>query len=41
MIIARTQVSYWSDAERLWLHVLEINSENNDVAERGLGTALL
>ena len=40
MIIAWTQVSYWSDAERLWTHVLEV-TQNNDVAERGLGTALL
>ncbi len=40
MSIAWTQASYWSDAERLWTHVLKV-TQNNDVAERGLGTALL
>jgi protein O-mannosyl-transferase len=40
MSIAWTQARYWSDAERLWTHVLDV-TKNNDVAERGLGTALL
>jgi tetratricopeptide (TPR) repeat protein len=39
MSLARTQAGYWSHAERLWTHVLEV-TRNNDVAERGLGTAL-
>jgi tetratricopeptide (TPR) repeat protein len=39
MSLARIQASYWSDAERLWTHVLDV-TKNNDVAERGLGTAL-
>ena len=40
MNIAWIQTSYWSNAERLWTQVLAV-TQNNDVAERGLGTALL
>ena len=40
MIIAWTQTGYWSDAVRFWAHILAV-TQNNDVAERGIGTALL
>lgn len=40
MVIACQQVDYWSSSVRLWTHTLAVTS-NNDVAERGLGTALL
>jgi protein O-mannosyl-transferase len=40
MSIAWKQAGYWSNSQRLWTHVLEV-TQNNDVAERGLGTALL
>jgi protein O-mannosyl-transferase len=40
MSIAWTQTRHWSNGERLWTHVLHV-TKNNDVAERGLGTALL
>ena len=40
MLIACKQVDYWSTSVRLWTHTLEV-TKNNDVAERGLGTALL
>jgi protein O-mannosyl-transferase len=40
MSLAWKQTSYWSDAERLWMRALAV-TKNNDVAERGLGTALL
>ena len=39
MSLAWKQASYWSDAERLWAHALAVTN-NNDVAEHGLGTAL-
>src|SRR4029077_8811614 len=34
------QVNYWSSSVGLWTHTLAV-TQNNDVAERGLGTALL
>ena len=40
MSIAWKQASYWSNSERVWTHALDV-TQNNDVAERGLGTALL
>ena len=40
MVIACKQVDHWSSSVRLWTHTLAV-TENNDVAERGLGTALL
>jgi len=40
IVIARNQVEYWSSSVRLWTHTLAV-TQNNDVAERGLGTALL
>ncbi|MEO8440557.1 MAG: tetratricopeptide repeat protein [Spartobacteria bacterium] len=40
MMLSWRQVSYWSSSIRLWAHTLSVTS-NNDVAERGLGTALL
>ncbi|CAN5463778.1 hypothetical protein BH20VER3_BH20VER3_12350 [soil metagenome] len=40
MVLAWKQVGYWSDTIRLWSHTLAV-TENNDVAERGIGTALL
>lgn len=40
MNLAWKQASHWSDAERLWIHVLAV-TKNNDVAEQGLGTALV
>ena len=40
MLIAGEQVNYWSSSVSLWTHTLAV-TQNNDVAERGLGTALL
>ncbi len=40
MVIAGEQVNYWSSSVSLWTHTLAV-TQNNDVAERGLGTALL
>ncbi len=40
MTLSWRQVGYWSDTVRLWSHALAV-TENNDVAERGIGTALL
>ena len=40
MTLSWRQVGYWSDSVRLWSHTLAVTS-NNDVAERGIGTALL
>lgn len=37
--VACRQTSYWSDNVRLWSHVLAVTT-NNDVAHRGIGTAL-
>lgn len=39
-VIAWRQVGYWNSSVRLWRHTLAV-TQNNDVAERGLGTALL
>jgi protein O-mannosyl-transferase len=40
MIVAGRQTGYWSDPVRFWAHTLAV-TENNDIAERGMGTALL
>ena len=40
LAVSWRQVGYWSDSIGLWRHTLAV-TENNDVAERGLGTALL
>ena len=40
MILAWGQVDHWSSSVSLWTHTLAV-TQNNDVAERGLGTALL
>ena len=40
MMLAWKQVDYWSSSVALWRHTLAITA-GNDVAERGLGTALL
>ena len=40
VLLAWRQVDYWSSSVRLWTHTLAV-TRNNDVAERGLGTALL
>ena len=40
MLLAWRQVSYWSSPVDLWRHTLAVTT-GNDVAERGLGTALL
>jgi len=40
MILASRQVDYWSSSIALWRHTLAVTA-GNDVAERGLGTALL
>lgn len=40
MLLAWRQVSYWSSSVTLWRHTLAVTT-NNDVAERGLGTALI
>jgi tetratricopeptide (TPR) repeat protein len=39
-IVARRQLTYWSDEVSLWSHAVEITS-NNYVAEGNLGTALM
>jgi tetratricopeptide (TPR) repeat protein len=39
-LVACRQVGYWSSSVTLWEHTLAITT-GNDVAERGLGTALL
>ena len=40
MVLAGQQVDHWSSSIRLWTHTLAV-TQNNDVAERGLGTALV
>ncbi len=40
MTLAWRQVGYWSSSIPLWRHTLAVTTDN-DVAERGLGTALL
>ena len=40
MLMAWRQVDHWSSSVKLWTHTLAV-THNNDVAERGLGTALL
>ncbi len=40
MLLVSRQVSYWSSSVNLWRHTLAVTTDN-DVAERGLGTALL
>jgi tetratricopeptide (TPR) repeat protein len=40
MILTSRQVDYWSSSVALWRHTLAVTT-GNDVAERGLGTALL
>jgi tetratricopeptide (TPR) repeat protein len=40
MMLAWRQVDYWSSSAVLWRHTLAVTT-NNDVAERGLGTALI
>ncbi|MEO6970084.1 MAG: tetratricopeptide repeat protein [Chthoniobacterales bacterium] len=40
MMLAWKQVDYWSSSVALWRHTLAVTT-GNDVAERGLGTALL
>jgi len=40
LFLSWRQVAYWSSSVRLWRHTLAV-TQNNDVAERGLGTALL
>lgn len=40
ILVACRQVGYWSSSITLWQHTLAVTTEN-DVAERGLGTALL
>ena len=40
MLLSSRQVGYWSSSIRLWRHTLAVTT-GNDVAERGLGTALV
>jgi tetratricopeptide (TPR) repeat protein len=40
MTVAWMQTGYWSSSVPLWTHALEVTT-NNNIAERGLGTALL
>jgi tetratricopeptide (TPR) repeat protein len=40
MLLAWRQVDFWSNSVALWRHTLAVTT-GNDVAERGLGTALL
>lgn len=40
MLVTWKQVGYWSSAISLWRHTLAVTT-HNDVAERGLGTALI
>ncbi|MGH8093323.1 MAG: tetratricopeptide repeat protein [Chthoniobacterales bacterium] len=40
MVLAWRQVGYWSSPVYLWRHTLAVTT-NNDVAERGLGAALI
>ena len=40
MALAWRQVTYWSGSVRLWRHTIAVTTDN-DVAQRGLGTALL
>jgi tetratricopeptide (TPR) repeat protein len=40
LFLSWRQVDYWSSSVQLWRHTLAV-TQNNDVAERGLGTALL
>jgi tetratricopeptide (TPR) repeat protein len=40
MLVAYRQVGYWAEPVRLWSHALLV-TKNNNVAERGIGTALL
>ncbi|HEX4666364.1 MAG TPA: tetratricopeptide repeat protein [Chthoniobacterales bacterium] len=39
MLVTWRQTGYWSEPVRFWAHTLAV-TENNDVAERGIGTAL-
>jgi tetratricopeptide (TPR) repeat protein len=39
MLLAWRQTGYWSESVRFWAHTLAV-TEKNDVAERGIGTAL-
>jgi tetratricopeptide (TPR) repeat protein len=39
MLVAGRQTGYWAEPVRFWAHTLAV-TEKNDVAERGLGTAL-
>jgi protein O-mannosyl-transferase len=39
MLLAWRQTGYWSEPVRFWAHTLAV-TEKNDVAERGIGTAL-
>ncbi len=40
LLLSSRQVGYWSSSIRLWQHTLAVTT-GNDVAERGLGTALM
>ncbi|HEY2713468.1 MAG TPA: tetratricopeptide repeat protein [Chthoniobacterales bacterium] len=40
ILLSSRQVGYWSNSIRLWQHTLAVTT-GNDVAERGLGTALI
>ncbi len=40
MMLAARQVEHWSSSVALWRHTLAVTT-GNDVAERGLGTALI
>ncbi len=40
MAVAWRQTGYWSNPVRFWAHTLAV-TKNNDVAQRGIGTALL
>jgi protein O-mannosyl-transferase len=40
MMLAARQVEHWSSSVKLWQHTLAVTT-GNDVAERGLGTALI
>jgi len=40
MLLAARQVDYWSSSVALWRHTLAVTTDN-DVAERGLATALI
>ena len=40
LMVAWRQTGYWAESVRFWTHTLAV-TKNNDVAERGIGTALL